>query len=91
MTKDLLDGAYARELAEGRIKWQEADFQENEALANKFEVFASCVVVARIENGNIVEFERLDDVWTLMNDQGAFNEYIGNVVDIYLKDEGHQS
>jgi len=86
MTRALLESSYAPQLANGRILWQEVDFQENIALANKFEVTASCVVVARLKNSEITSFKRLDKVWILMNDPEAFNRYINNAIQKTLDD-----
>jgi len=90
MTRDLLDKAYAQELADGRIKWQDVDFQENETLARQFEIVSSCVVVAQIKKGDVTGYQRLDEVWTLMKEPDAFNKYIGDAVNSYLKNDRGQ-
>lgn len=91
MTRDLLDNAYSKQLADGDIQWIEADFMENASLAKQFEVVASCVVVAEMKDGAILDFKRLDEVWTLMQDTAAFNAYISNAIDGYLEKSGGQS
>lgn len=85
MTKSLLDKDYAEELKDGRIKWREVDFQDNEALAEQFKVISSCVVVASVSNGKYTDYKRLDEVWTLMKDPPAFDKYISKAIDPYLK------
>jgi hypothetical protein len=84
MTKELLNNKYSEAIKEGRVEFQEVNFQENEALAAKFDVVASCVVVARFENGKIAAFKKLDKVWTLFGEQDKFNAYIDNVIQAYL-------
>ncbi len=91
MTWELLTSSYSDELADREIQWIKDNFQENEALAEQFEVFASCVVVAEMENGVITDYKRLDDVWTLMKDPEAFNRYISDAIDGYLKKTGGKS
>ena len=91
MTRELLDKAYRNELAEGKIQWIEDDFQENEALANQFEVVASCVAVAELEDGAVLNYERLDEVWTKMMDTEAFDRYISETITEYLKKIGGES
>ena len=88
MTRELLDTSYAQQLADGKIQWIEDDFQENEALARQFEVAASCVVVAEMKDGVVLDYKRLDDVWTKMKDTAAFNQYISEAIDGYLKKGG---
>jgi len=91
LTRDLLDNAYGKELAEGKVHWIEADFQENQALARQFEIVASCVVVAEVKDGAVVGYQRLDEVWTLMSDAEAFNRYISSAIDECLQKTGGQS
>jgi hypothetical protein len=88
MTKELLDAAYAQEMKKGEIIWKEEDFQQNEKIAQKFEVLASCVVVAQIINGEISDYRRLDEVWTKMSDQEEFNKYISKAIDRYIGKNG---
>jgi hypothetical protein len=85
MTFELLANSYSEELSTGEIVWQACDFQENEALAEQFEVAASCVVVAEIEDGNVVDYKRLDEVWTLTDNPQGFNSYISNFINDYLQ------
>ncbi len=88
LTRDLLDNSYSQQLADGKIQWIEDDFQENETLAKQFEVVASCVVVADVKDGIVLDFKRLDDVWTKMKDPDAFNQYISEAIEGYLKKSG---
>lgn len=88
MTRELLDRAYSQQLADGKILWFESDFQENETLAKQFEVVASCVVVADMQDGEVQDYKRLDDVWNKMKDRDAFNLYISEAIDGYLKPSG---
>ncbi|MFP4459016.1 MAG: nitrophenyl compound nitroreductase subunit ArsF family protein [Candidatus Zixiibacteriota bacterium] len=91
MTMDLLDNDYTKQISEGKIQWITKNFQENENLAEKFEVASSCVVVANIDDGEVIDYKRLDDVWTLMNDKGAFNKYISDAIDGYLENSEGES
>lgn len=90
MTRALLDKSYAKELKAGQVKWQDINFQENEVLARQFEIIASCVVVAQVKNGAVVDYKRLDEVWTLLNKPEEFDKCIGDVVNEYLGRAGGQ-
>ena len=85
MTRELLETSYGDELAAGKVLWIEEDFQKNEALAKRFEVVASCVVVVEMKEGVIADYTRLDDVWIWMCEPRAFNLYIGEAIDAYLE------
>ena len=96
MTRKVLDSSYKIELAAGRLRWQEIDFQKQTQLARRFEVVASCVVVAHIRNGKIADFKRLDGAWTLRKHPAAFTKYISDAIEGYLGpcrelDAGEQS
>lgn len=79
-TIELLNREYAPELRDGKITIAKVNFQENETLAKKFGVLASCVVVAKTEDGKITSFERLDKVWDLLDKPDEFNRYINAAI-----------
>ena len=85
LTYDLLTSSFKEELSNGKIKWQEIDFQENEAMAKKFDVIASCVIVGLVKNGEFIEYQRLDDVWELVNKSDDFNDYISKTINAFIK------
>lgn len=74
--KQLTDAEFSRELADKRMIWEDINFSENKVLAEKFNVVSSCVVVAVVNNGEIKSFERLDEVWTLLEKTEEFNSYL---------------
>jgi hypothetical protein len=83
MAKEVVETQFAEALAAGRIEWYEGDFQVEEDLARRFDVVSSCVVVARRVAGKEAEFQRLDEVWTLVDKPAEFREYIVTAVRKY--------
>jgi len=91
MTRSLLERQYKDELASGDMVFREANFQTDGVLAKRFGVVASCVVVAVARDGVIVDFQRLDEVWTLMKDPAAFDKYLNDAIAaVRLKAGGEQ-
>lgn len=84
MTKEVVEKDFAEALAAGRVEWREANFQEREDLARKYDIASSCVVVARIEDGRETGFQRLDGVWTLSDKPAAFADYVAKAIRKYL-------
>ena len=84
MTKDLLKNKYSKAMTGGRIDFLEVDFQKNKTLAKRFDIIASCVVVAKLQADKIISYQRLDEVWTLFHKPPKFNEYISKAIDKYL-------
>lgn len=74
--KELVQRDFAEALQSGKIEWEDVNFQKNEPLAKKFDVVASCVVVAQLVNGEIKKFQRLDEVWTLLDKPVEFEQYV---------------
>ncbi len=75
-THELLESKFSKELADGRIEWQVVNFQENDSFAEKFDVTTSGVIAALMDGEKVVEYERLDDVWTLLEDPKSFDSYL---------------
>lgn len=84
MTKELLNSKFADGLKSGEIIFSKVNFQENEKLARQFEVISSCVVVAKEKDGNIIEYKRLDEVWTLLDKPAEFNAYVSKAIQSFL-------
>jgi len=74
--KQVLDSEFAQELADGRITWREVNFEQEPALAKRYDVAASTLVLVKEINGKEVAFRRLDDVWTLAEKPAALQAYI---------------
>lgn len=74
--KNLTEKEFANELSTRKIVWEEVNFQQNPALAAKFDVISSSIVVALIKDGQTVSFERLDQLYTLIETPDEFNAYV---------------
>jgi len=84
MTKALLDAKFAAAMKSGKLTFVEANFQKDKALAKRFDVNSSCVVVEGLRDGS---FKRLDEVWTLMSKPAEFDAYVGGAVEAFLGKE----
>lgn len=78
--RKLTEKEFSAELANKKLEWVEVNFQQDKAMAEKFDVVASCVVVAVVKSGQIKSFERLDQVWTLLEKPEEFNSYIRDAI-----------
>ncbi len=86
LARQVVDREFAAELAAGKVEWHEINFQERDDLARQYEVAASVVVVAKIEDGRETGYRRLDDVWTLGDQPDKFAEYVGGAIRDYLQE-----
>lgn len=78
--KQLADAEFAKELANRQIIWEDVNFSENKGLAEKFDVVSSCIVVAVVNGQETLSFERLDEVWTLLEKPDEFNAYLREAI-----------
>ncbi len=76
LARELVDSEFATELADGRLAFRTVDYMRDTALARKYNIAASTIVVTRMEDGVEKGFQRLDDVWTKVNDREAFFVYV---------------
>jgi hypothetical protein len=69
---------FASQLESGEVAWEILNYEEPAAseLATKFEIQMPVVVLARMKEGQIEEWNRLDQVWGLVGDKPAFAKYI---------------
>lgn len=75
--QDLVD-----ELAAGRVQWSSIDFEDepNAHYTDDYQLTGSNVVVVRRAGGQDLGYRRLDDVWTLYDDEPAFRAYVAGAV-----------
>jgi len=69
---------FASELESGQIVWKILNYEKPavEELTKQFEIQMPVVVLARMKDGQIDDWKRLDKVWALVGDQQAFADYL---------------
>jgi hypothetical protein len=87
MARELVQNEFAREAAAGRVAWKTVNFQEDPALAGRYKVASSTLVVVHVRDGKEIGFKRLDDVWVLYTKPGEFAAYVGGAVRACLAEE----
>jgi len=80
MTHDVLKEAFAGELASGSVRWQTADFQQQEQLGQRYEATSPSVVVVSTVDGRETGHRRLDVLWSLRDDPAAFRATLTEAV-----------
>jgi hypothetical protein len=78
---------FAEQLASGTIVWKTLNYEEpaSSELASQFEIQMPVVVLARMKEGQIEDWNRLDQVWGLVGDKPAFAEFIRSEIRGMLK------
>ncbi len=75
---EVVHNDFAAELDSGELAWQTINYEEpaNAELTEKFEIAMPVVVVARIKDGEVEDWESLDRVWGLVGDEPEFAEFV---------------
>ena len=84
MAHELVKTDFAKELEAGRLEWRTADFQGDEALARKYDIATSTLVLVKVEGGKEVRFRKLDEVWTLVEKPREFSAYVAGEISSFL-------
>ena len=88
LTGELVKIDFAKPLQDAQLEYRQVNFQENEALAKRYNVVSSCVVLVKVRDGKEVEHKKLDDVWLLIDDRDEFVAYVGGAIREYLGAKG---
>ena len=62
------------------------DKPENRHSIQDYQLFTKSVVLVRYRNGKQVVWKNLDQVWILLGDKTAFQDYIVKEVDAFIKE-----
>ena len=75
--------AYARdalssEIEQGNIAWKIADYtaEKNKPIVEQCEVFTSTVVLLDVQDGKVIRWRNLEDVWNYTSDKTAFTSFM---------------
>lgn len=75
---DTVHTAFAAELESSAVKWKTLNYEAPSGadLGKRFDVQVPVVVLARMKDGKIKDWRRLDKVWALVGERPAFADYI---------------
>jgi hypothetical protein len=85
---DAIHTGFANELDDGALTWRvvNVDEPENKHFVQDFKLVTRSVVLAELEDGQVVRFKNLDRVWQLVRNQDAFVDYIQSETRAFLKE-----
>lgn len=87
MGEELVNQEFADAVKGGKLEWKSVDFQENETLAQKYNVGGNMIVVVKFKDGKEVDVKRLDKVMELANNQNEFMDYVRPAIQAMLGDK----
>ena len=77
---------FASQLGSGEVVWKIVNYEQPAAkpLAEKFQIQMPVVVLARMKDGKIEDWKRLDEVWAVVGDKPAFTKYVRKEIERML-------
>ena len=84
--QDTVQNHFASQLSDGEMVWKIVNYEQPAAkpLATKFEIQMPVVVLARMKDGQVEDWKRLDQVWALVGDKPAFTKYVRGEIERML-------
>ncbi len=89
-TEKSLKNYFQGEMDSNLIEWKPVNVElpGNEHFIHDFQLDVKMVVLARMNNGELEDWKKLEKVWTLTGNREAFLDYIKAETEAYLKDIG---
>ncbi len=77
-TRDAVNAGFASQLDSSEMVWKKLNYEEPAGadLAKQFEIQVPVVVLARMKDGQLGDWKRLDKVWALVDEKETFADYI---------------
>ena len=76
----LIKTEFAADVAEGKLAWRVVNFEENEALARKYDVSSVMIVIASEKKGRDVSVKKLGRVLELAGNEEEYLAYLRHAV-----------
>lgn len=77
-TREAVNAGFASQLDSSEMVWKKLNYEEPAGadLAKQFEIQVPVVVLARMKDGQLGDWKRLDKVWALVDEKETFADYI---------------
>lgn len=83
-TRDTLDKYYAEEMQSGQLSLQSIDYQQDRAIAEKFNVKVQGLKIVSTRDGQS-NTKDVPEIWTYVGDKDAFIGFLKSVIDKELR------
>jgi len=79
----------ADELGSGRLAWRVVNVEEpeNEHFVKDFELVTRSLVLTEYEDGEVIHWENLKQVWQLVRDKEQFLDYVHSSTREFLQED----
>ena len=87
-TREVVMNSFSDRIGDNRMLWKmvDVDAPQNRHFIQDYQLITKSVVLVRYRDGKPVEWKNLDEIWNLLGDKGAFQEYINHEVNSFIQD-----
>ena len=85
----VIENSFAAQITDEKLMWIPFNLDDpgGEEFEKQFDISTSTLVIAKMQDGEVTEFKKLEKVWQFVGDEQAFTEYVKGEVDGYLNDQ----
>jgi len=89
-TKEAVEENFQKKIDDKSLLWKmvKVDEQSNRHFIQDFQLITKSVVLVKYRDGKKMEWKNLDQVWHLLGDKTAFQNYITNEVKAFIREQG---
>jgi hypothetical protein len=86
-TKEAVETKYKDQIKKGLVEIRTVNVEKgnNSHFIKDYQLVSRSVVVSKVKNGEEKEWKRLDKVWSLLNNESKFFEYIQENIESLIK------
>jgi hypothetical protein len=90
LTRQALQQNYQEELRSGRVFYEKRNMNhpENQPFVEGYGLSFKTVVIADVRDGEVTDWRRMDDVWSLLHREQDFLEYLSGGITQALQNQG---
>lgn len=87
LTKEAVEQGFADQIKKGRVELKVLNVEEsgNEHFVQDYKLYTKSVILSDLRDGKEAKWKNLDQVWTLLGNEGKFIEYIQKEIKTYLE------
>lgn len=81
-SQEAINSAFSDELSQGKLEWHTVniDKPENQHFAKDYNLYASTLLLSKIECGKEINWKNLEQVWRLVRDKTKFLQFVQSEV-----------
>ena len=88
-SEEAIQSEFADELASGRLAWRVVNVEEpeNKHFVKDFELVSRSLVLTEYEDGEVIRWQNLKQVWQLVRDKEKFLDYVHTSTREFLQED----